>query len=114
MEKKSYCTVFTWRRNERVRMTANLFDRSYKTSFAYYKLSFIHSQKSGIYNACKLPSREYRVINLDWEKVLSFCSQMLLLHDLELIFPYSTMSDVFCVKISLVCVKYFVHNINLK
>ena len=56
----------------------------------------------------------YRVINLDWEKVLSFCSQLLLLTSLEFFFFYSTMFDVFHVKISLVCVKYFVHNINLK
>ena len=39
---------------------------------------------------------------------------MLLLKDLESIFLYSTMFDVFCVKISLVCVKYFVHKIGLK
>ena len=56
----------------------------------------------------------YRVFNLDWEKVLSLCSQILLLNDLTLIFLCSTMFDVFCAKISLVCVKYFVHNINLK
>ena len=62
----------------------------------------------------KRDNKSYRVINLDWEKVLSFNPQMYLLKDLELIFLYSTMFDVFCVKISLVCVKYFVHNINLK
>ena len=61
------------------------------------------------------PSRNaYRVINLDWKKVLSLYSQMLHLNDLELIFLYSTMFDVFCVQILLVCVNYFVHNINLK
>ena len=58
--------------------------------------------------------QEYRVINLDWEKVLSFCSQLLLLTSLEFVFFYSTMFDVFCVKISLICVKCFDHNINLK
>ena len=42
---------------------------------------------------------KYRVFYLDWEKVLSFYSQKLLLNDLELIFLCSTMSDVFCVKI---------------
>ena len=56
----------------------------------------------------------YRVINLDCEKVLSFYSQMLLLNDLELIFLCSTMFDIFCVKISLICVKYFLRNISLK
>ena len=56
----------------------------------------------------------YPVINLDWEKALSFCSQLLPLTGLEFVSFYSTMFDVFCVKISLVCVKYFVHNINLK
>ena len=56
----------------------------------------------------------YRVINLDWEKVLSFCSQLFLLTRLELIFFYSTLFDFFCVKISLVRVFFFIHNINLK
>ena len=56
----------------------------------------------------------YRVFNLDWEKVLSFYSQMLLFNDLELIFLCSTMFDIFCGKILLVWVKYFVHNIDLK
>ena len=56
----------------------------------------------------------YRVINLDWEKVLSFYSQMLLFKYLELNFLYSTMFDIFCVKISLICVKYFLRNISLK
>ena len=56
----------------------------------------------------------YRVINLDCEKVLSFYSQMLLLNDLELIFLCRTMFDVFSVKISLICVKYFLRNISLK
>ena len=59
-------------------------------------------------------SSSYQVINLDCEKLLSFCSQLLLLTGLEFVFFYSTMFDVFCVKISLVWVKYFVHNINLK
>ena len=45
---------------------------------------------------------KYRVINLDWEKVLSFCSQLLLLTGLELVFFYSNMFDVFCIKILLV------------
>ena len=56
----------------------------------------------------------YRVINLDWEKVLSFCSQLFLLTGLEIVFFCSTMFDIFCIKILLVWVKYFVHNINLK
>ena len=47
-------------------------------------------------------------------KILSFYSQMLLFNDLELIFFCSTMFDVFCDKISLVWVKFFVHNIDLK
>ena len=46
--------------------------------------------------------------------MLSFCSQLLLLTSLEFVFFYSTMFDVFCVKISLICVKCFDHNINLK
>ena len=46
--------------------------------------------------------RRYRVINLDWEEVLSFCSQLLLLTGLEIVFFCSTMFDVFCIKILLV------------
>ena len=57
---------------------------------------------------------KYRVINLDWEKVLGFCSQLLLLIGLEFVFFYSAIFDVFCVRILLVWVKYFVHNINVK
>ena len=44
----------------------------------------------------------YRVINLDWEKVLSFCSQLLPLTGLEIVFFCSAMFDVFCIKILLV------------
>ena len=59
-------------------------------------------------------SSAYRVINLDWEKVLSFCSWLLLLTGMKFAFFHSNMFDVFCDKISLVWVKYFVHNINFK
>ena len=41
----------------------------------------------------------YRVINLDWEKVLSFFSPLLLLTGLEFVFFYRTMFDIFCIKI---------------
>ena len=47
-------------------------------------------------------SSKYRVIKLDWEKVLSFSSQLLRLTGLEFVFFNSTIFDVFCVKISLV------------
>ena len=51
--------------------------------------------------------RKYRVFNLDWEKVLSFCSHILLLNDLELIFLCSTMFDVFSDRLS-VCPSDFI------
>ena len=54
------------------------------------------------------------VINLDGEKVWGFSSQLFLLIDLGFVLFYSTMFDVFCVKISLVWFKHFVHIINLK
>ena len=39
------------------------------------------------------------------KKVLSYCVSMLYFYDLKTVFSLSTMSDIFCVKISLVQVK---------
>ena len=42
----------------------------------------------------------YRVINLNWQKVLSFCCYVHYLTNLEAPVSWSTMFDVFCVQIS--------------
>ena len=56
----------------------------------------------------------YRVINLKWQILLSFFSKTPVKVDLKQILSERNITDVFCIKISYVHVKWFIFYKNLK